>query len=248
MNDSKNYYELLGIKKDATPEEIKKAYRMQAKKWHPDLNKDKDAASISMKLNEAKEVLLDPLKRKDYDKYLEELTNPSYKKMKEKEQTYNNNKYNNNYNESYNNTYEKNTYTKWEYFFTYLKYYQVSKTRKVFACIFVLIETIICSILQIINYLLALILSYTVNLISYITSLILGLYLIVLVFSIVTSSQSAPSTITDWTQHILLIILLFILTLIPGVVLNLLVNKVPILLSNLNIYLFKKSVGYKEIN
>ena len=70
MNDSINYYELLGIKKDATEEEIKKAYRMQAKKWHPDLNKDKDAASISMKLNEAKEVLLDPLKRKDYDKYL----------------------------------------------------------------------------------------------------------------------------------------------------------------------------------
>ena len=54
MNDSIIYYELLGIKKNATEEEIKKAYRMQAKKWHPDLNKDKDAANISIKLNEAK--------------------------------------------------------------------------------------------------------------------------------------------------------------------------------------------------
>ena len=247
MNDSINYYELLGIKKEATEEEIKKAYRIQAKKWHPDLNKDKDAAKISIELNKAKEVLLDPLKRKDYDKYLEELTNPSYKKMKEKEQSYNNNKYNN-YNESYNNTYEQKTYTKWEYFFTYLKYYQASKTRKVLACIFVVLETIICSILQIINYIIALILSYTVNIISYLTSLLLALYLIALVFSIITSSQSAPNTIIDWMKSILIIISLSILTLIPGVILNLLVNKVPILLSNLNIYLFKKSVGYKEIN
>ncbi|MBR3162303.1 MAG: DnaJ domain-containing protein [Bacilli bacterium] len=244
MNDSINYYELLGIKKDATPEEIKKAYRIQAKKWHPDLNKDKDAANISMKLNEAKEVLLDPLKRSDYDKYLEELINPSYKKMREKEQSYNNN----NYNETHNKTYEQQTYTKWEYFFTYLKYYQVSKLRKVLAFILVLIETIICSILQIINYIIALILSYTVNLISYLTSLLLGLYLIALVFSIITSSQSAPNTIIDWMKNILIIIFLSILTITPGIVLNILVNKVPILLSNLNIYLFKKSVGYKEIN
>lgn len=245
MNDSINYYELLGIKKDATPEEIKKAYRMQAKKWHPDLNKDKDAANISMKLNEAKEILLDPLKRKDYDKYLEELTNPSYKKMKEKEQAYNNNKYNNTNN--YDNTYEQKTYTKWEYFYTYLKYYQVSKIRKIFAFIFVIIETIICSTLQILNYLTALFLSYTVNLMSYITSLILGLYLIVLIFSVITHSSSAPDTITDWGQHILLIILLSVLTLIPGLVLNILVNKIPIYLSNLNIFLFKKAVGYREI-
>ncbi len=244
MNDSINYYELLGIKKEATEEEIKKAYRIQAKKWHPDLNKDKDAAKISIELNKAKEVLLDPLKRSDYDRYLEELTNPSYKKMKEKEQAYNNNDYTN---DNYNNTYEQQTYTKWEYFFTYLKYYQVSKLRKVLAFILVLIETIICSILQIINYITALILSYTVNLISYLTSILLGLYLIALVFSIITSSQSAPNTIIDWIKSIAIIISLSILTLTPGLLLKILVNKVPTLLSNLNIYLFKKSVGYKEI-
>ena len=72
------------------------------------------------------------------------------KEMKQKEQAYNNKQDN----KTYNNYYEKDTYTKWEYFFTYIKYYQVSKIRKVFACIFVVLETIICSILQIINYLL----------------------------------------------------------------------------------------------
>ena len=244
MNDNINYYELLGIKKDATPEEIKKAYRMQAKKWHPDLNKDKDASKISMQLNEAKEVLLDPLKRNDYDKYLEELTNPSYQKMKQKEQAYNNKQDK----KTYNNYYEKDTYTKWEYFATYIKYYQVSKTRKVFACIFVILETIICSILQIINYLLALFLCYTVNIISYISSLILGLFLLALVLSIITKAETAPNNIYDWLHNIFIITLLCTLTIIPGLILNLLVNKVPILLSNLNIYLFKKAVGYKEIN
>ena len=238
MNDSINYYELLGIKKDATSEEIKKAYRIQAKKWHPDLNKDKDAASISMKLNEAKEVLLDPLKRQDYDKYLEELTNPSYKRMKEKEQAYNNHT-----NDTHNNTYEQETYTKWEYFFTYLKYYQVSKPRKVLACILVLIETIICSILQITNYLLALFLSYTVNLISYVSSIILIIYILAIVLSITNQS----TTTYNWFQKSLIVLLLSALILMPGFILNILVNKVPIILSNLNIYLFKKSVGYKEI-
>ncbi|MEE3343149.1 MAG: DnaJ domain-containing protein [Bacilli bacterium] len=244
MNDSINYYELLGVKKDSTPEEIKKAYRMQAKKWHPDLNKDKDASIISMRLNEAKEVLLDPLKRKDYDKYLEDLTNPSYKKMKEKEQA--NNKETSK--KKTNNTYEQRTYTKWEYFFTYLKYYQVSKIRKIFACIFVILESIICSILQIINYILALFLSYTINLIAYITYLILGFYLIMLALSFITNSTSSPSTINDWIRSILIIISLSILALIPDILLNILINKIPIYLSNLNIFLFKKSVGYKEIN
>ena len=78
MNDFINYYELLGIKK---------AYRIQAKKWHPDINKDKEAANITKKLNDAKQILLNEDKRKEYDRYLEELTNPNYEKLKEKEQS-----------------------------------------------------------------------------------------------------------------------------------------------------------------
>ncbi len=65
-----DYYKLLGIDKNATPKEIKNAYRKLARKYHPDLNpNDKDAKKNFQQINEANEVLSDPAKRKKYDKY-----------------------------------------------------------------------------------------------------------------------------------------------------------------------------------
>ena len=65
-----DYYKILGIDKTATQEEIKKAYRKQARKHHPDLNpNDKNAKSNFQQINEANEVLSDPEKRKKYDQY-----------------------------------------------------------------------------------------------------------------------------------------------------------------------------------
>ena len=52
-----NYYELLGVSKNANKEEIKSAYKKQMKKWHPDINKSEDAVNMSSKINEAKEEL-----------------------------------------------------------------------------------------------------------------------------------------------------------------------------------------------
>lgn len=249
MNDFINYYELLGIKKDATMEEIKKAYRIQAKKWHPDINKDKEAANITKKLNDAKQILLNEDKRKEYDIYLEELTNPNYEKLKEKNQsketkTTTKTTTQTNYTEDY----SKETYTKWQYFTAYLKYYQSSIPRKILAIILVILETIICATLQIINYLLALVISYTGNLISYIASIILGIYIIALIFSLVSSNSSAPQTLYDWFISILIIILGSTIIIIPELILRFLIEKMPIYLSNLNIFLFKKAVGYKEVN
>ena len=65
-----DYYKILGVDKNATQEEIKKAYRRLARKHHPDLNpNDKNAKSSFQKINEANEVLSDPEKRKKYDQY-----------------------------------------------------------------------------------------------------------------------------------------------------------------------------------
>jgi len=65
-----DYYQILGIDKNADDKAIKNAYRKLARKYHPDLNpNDKEAEKKFKELNEANEVLSDPEKRKKYDKY-----------------------------------------------------------------------------------------------------------------------------------------------------------------------------------
>ena len=67
---AKNYYETLGVSKDATADDIKKAYRTLVKKYHPDLHpNDPEAAEKFKEINEANEVLSDPKKRQNYDTF-----------------------------------------------------------------------------------------------------------------------------------------------------------------------------------
>ncbi len=65
----KDYYKILGVKKNASTDEIKKAYRRLARKYHPDMNPDDKQAEEKFKeINEANEVLTDPQKRAKYDR------------------------------------------------------------------------------------------------------------------------------------------------------------------------------------
>lgn len=64
----KDYYKIMGVDRKATPEEIKRAYRKLARKYHPDVSKEKNAEAQFKELGEAYEVLKDPEKRAAYDR------------------------------------------------------------------------------------------------------------------------------------------------------------------------------------
>lgn len=65
-----DYYKILGVDKSASQDDVKKAYKKLARKYHPDLNpNDPDAHRRFQEINEANEVLSDPEKRKKYDQY-----------------------------------------------------------------------------------------------------------------------------------------------------------------------------------
>jgi curved DNA-binding protein len=67
--DYKDYYDALKVKKDASQDDIQKAYRKLARKFHPDVNKGPDAERRFKEIGEAYEVLKDPEKRQKYDQY-----------------------------------------------------------------------------------------------------------------------------------------------------------------------------------
>lgn len=78
MAEKRDYYEVLGVSKDASADEIKKSYRKLAKQYHPDMNPgDKDAEVKFKEVNEAYDVLSDPDKKAKYDAYGHAAFDPS---------------------------------------------------------------------------------------------------------------------------------------------------------------------------
>lgn len=79
MADKRDFYEVLGVDKDASDADIKKAFRTQAKKYHPDLNPgDKEAEAKFKEVNEAYEILSNPEKKSRYDQFGHAGVDPNY--------------------------------------------------------------------------------------------------------------------------------------------------------------------------
>ena len=249
MSGCMNYYELLGVSETASSEEIKRAYKMQMKKWHPDINKDEEAVSMSMKINEAKETLLDPVKRKEYDYFLKQKNDNTYKKYSyQKENTTN---YQNNYNNNY-NEYETRMMTKWEYLKEYMKSPDINCFHKAIVYILVLLESGLCFILKYMVIGMSFICFFLSNIILYafyylfpFVVLLLG-YLLFIIF---TNDINNLFTNHIKETYIFLIILLLYISgfLLPLLGKKLLSPKIfHFLYNKLDINLFKKIVGYKS--
>ncbi len=74
MPDSPDFYRVLGVEPDAGNEEIEAAYRKAAVEWHPDVNDSPEATAKMQEINQARDVLLNPMRR-----MLHNLTNPTYR-------------------------------------------------------------------------------------------------------------------------------------------------------------------------
>lgn len=213
-----DYYELLGIKNDASVEEIKKAYRDMVKKYHPDINKSSDASKIIISLNEAKETLLDEDKRKEYDELLNEI---KYSKQ------YTTSKENNTYKEKtkeYKENYSESYVTRWQFLMTYFKF---GKDKVIFK--------IIKTFLVILNYLFflfikifALIVLFIVEVFEEIIDYAVGIIVLLGILAIFVLEQ-------DISMGIILILIGVIIMLIKEIILN----------KSLNIYVFMQNIQDK---
>lgn len=244
MDNNLNYYELLGLKQNASEEEIKAAYKKQMKKWHPDINKSNDATTISSKINEAKEILLDPEKRKDYDEYLDKKILENYEKYTKvkKKDSYNTKKEN----------YEQEKVTKWQYLNEWLKYAKVSFIRKLFGTIGVLLESLLCFIIKHILIILSYVsffVSYFIRLLySYLSPILVILFILSVGMFLTNGFNQTTKDNPEIVPTIAIIIGMYVLSyVLPVIAKNLLSPKVFDLLYNkIDITLFKYCVGYKD--
>lgn len=213
-----DYYELLGIKNDASVEEIKKAYRDMVKKYHPDINKSSDASKIIISLNEAKETLLDEDKRKEYDELLNEI---KYSKQ------YTTSKENNTYKEKtkeYKENYSESYVTRWQFLMTYFKFGKDKVIFKIIKTFLVMLNYLFFLFIKIF----ALIVLFIVEVFEEIIDYAVGIIVLLGILSIFVLEQ-------DISMGIILIIIGILIMLIKEIILN----------KSVNIYVFIQNIQDK---
>lgn len=213
-----DYYELLGIKNDASVAEIKKAYRDMVKKYHPDINKSSDASKIIISLNEAKETLLDEDKRKEYDELLNEI---KYSKQ------YTTSKENNTYKEKtkeYKENYSESYVTRWQFLMTYFKFGNDKVIFKIIKTFLVMLNYLFFLFIKIF----ALIVLFIVEVFEEIIDYAVGIIVLLGILSIFVLEQ-------DISMGIILIIIGILIMLIKEIILN----------KSLNIYVFMQNIQDK---
>ena len=165
-----DFYELLGVKKDATKEEIKKAYRDMVKRYHPDVNKSDEASKIIISLNEAKETLLDDDKRREYDKLLNDINHSKTYSNDSTSYSAKKKEYKENYSESY--------VTRWQFLMTYLNFGKDKLGIKFLKTIIVIFYYLVFFIIKAFTLIFIFLLEVFENLINYIgiILMIVGVY------------------------------------------------------------------------
>lgn len=246
MDSSMNYYELLGVLQNASEAEIKSAYKKQMKKWHPDINKSKDASSMSILLNEAKETLLDEDKRKKYDLQLKKDIQDNYNKY-----NFSHSKPKGGYSGVKSNEYAKvRKVSKWEYFKEYLKYAKEPWWRKCLGVIGVIFESLLCFVLKIIligGAFLSNLGSYLILMTFTFMGPILGLLGILLIGSFLTDGFAIFKNNNLFSLIIVFGVLYVLMIILPIISRKILSPKVfDILYNKIDINLFKWCVGYKD--
>ena len=228
-----DFYELLGIKRDATKEEIKKAYREMAKKYHPDVNKSKDSNQIIISLNEAKSTLLNDEKRKEYDRLLNDIDH-SKQYSKNPNETCDTKK------ENYKEEYKESYITRWQFFIHYLKFGIDKKLVKIIKSMLVVINSIIFFLLKAIIFVILVIINTFDGLLDCIIGLtILWATLTLFIYAGRTTPDYIPLIPTNVEQFLYFLFIGTILEIIKIVVIKESVN-ILVLIQNIEDKVFVK--------
>ena len=200
-----------------------------------------------MKLNEAKQILLDKEKRKEYDEFLNNKDSDTYQKYRneknvEKEVT----------KEEYSENYEAKMVTKWEYLSEYLKLKDIKLFRRIIALIFVLLESFLCFFLKIFIITLSFLCYFLSNIIILLLKFISPIIFLVCFYLAYIFITSGFNKIINENIIELRGVISFTLIYIFAIILTVIGEKLisqkvfDLLYKKIDVYLFKKAVGYKN--